>query len=1041
MASSVYKVLSKLNPPILATIVLESEAISNEDERKLYTIKWSKLHLPQESNEGYFHSNKSGANNALKAIGMNLIDTPLHICHEFKQIGVDLPVLSKVSALEYYIRFLDEIFNHKTLPCHVSESRFGDVSNFASFVIYIHKCIRGSKKSREDITPDDIPGSESPTSTSFTATDLDTNVSIVETSISDTCTGVVDVDFNTVVEDEDPMVSEDDGNILKTGLIITVDENIHCLSDGKKIINSTNWKLFPQSHNAFLHEKLMNKSLIKIYTDGGYIFQSSEIGDSINVIHSVFIANLPPPWCRETQANLEDIDISWVHKLLKCISEDPMFVPYCRQLLQCYTLIPADNSTMYSIRSKILPMETNSPFYSVRVQDILRKLHVPFVDSSVLGSVLTNIDFKLPEIGNAQDVLKSVCLANMKHRDAVLNLNNEELTELFEIFGLVNYRDHDSITHIKSLPIFQTMNGNLIQLSSFTTTWIWNDDVCKVGIEEWIKNTKSVAFLDPTAPWNTINMQAIKHLGIREISLYEVYCRYIFRHFNTMSSATRLQHIKFISQNVYYHCKHHSTNGYSPHHQLAKNFIDMFESLPCIGDKPPLRAINSFYDHSQEIFTFFCKEDCFLPEELQHNNIYECLKFFGLITVPTDDDFLSYCRCVQTYSQVSTAIRASELLLKYLFTKDVNEFIIRDSDLISRVSKIPIGIVKCIPKLDAISTQKLSNYSITDECGTIHIAQLAGSSLVQCMHSVWTCRPLINFPVSCPFSEEVITRIKDLGILDKPTLSDAIQNLKNIACTIYADASRFSKETSSEIAKCSCELPEVVAKTMKCIGDNLDRATYEAQCKSLSSQLQNVKFIPVELPACGYVLVSPQEVLFIGHSHLTPYYPFLHPLIVELQPYFNLLRHIGVALSFNICHIHLVLKKIKDLYQDKRVDPFNKDIVIQATVKLTRLLKDTEDKRNLNLDPLYLLNKQDILTKCSSLVVFDISGDPPTLPAGLTYLNSLDNSPITQDWSPVKLLSLLPKELGLKSLRSILEYKMITATPLKKAHTCVINIE
>ena len=59
----------------------------------------------------------------------------------------------------------------------------------------------------------------------------------------------------------------------------------------------------------------------------------------------------------------------------------------------------------------------------------------------------------------------------------------------------------------------------------------------------------------------------------------------------------------------------------------------------------------------------------------------------------------------------------------------------------------------------------------------VYLAQLAGSCTVQCIHSVWTCRTVINLPVSHPFSQEVIERMKGLGILDKPTLSDAILNL------------------------------------------------------------------------------------------------------------------------------------------------------------------------------------------------------------------------------------------------------------------------
>ena len=55
-------------------------------------------------------------------------------------------------------------------------------------------------------------------------------------------------------------------------------------------------------------------------------------------------------------------------------------------------------------------------------------------------------------------------------------------------------------------------------------------------------------------------------------------------------------------------------------------------------------------------------------------------------------------------------------------------------------------------------------------------------------------------------------------------MSDAILNLKNIASTGFTDSSRFNKESSPKVAKCSHELPAVIAETVKCIDDNLERA-------------------------------------------------------------------------------------------------------------------------------------------------------------------------------------------------------------------------
>ena len=105
------------------------------------------------------------------------------------------------------------------------------------------------------------------------------------------------------------------------------------------------------------------------------------------------------------------------------------------------------------------------------------------------------------------------------------------------------------------------------------------------------------------------------------------------------------------------------------------------------------------------------------------------------------------------------------------------------------------------------------------------------------------------------------------------------------------------------------------------------------------------------------------------------------------------------------------------------------------------LLRNAKSTEQVKLCPLYLLNKQDLLTECSKLVVFDISGPAPILPPGFKYLSTLRNLPETKYWNPKELLQLLPKEVGLRSLKNILQHKMINAIQIQTAHSCVTMIE
>ena len=327
LAKEVYKALAKLNSPILAMLTEEKVVATDQDQDPLYTIEWCDLLSPQAPNEGYFHSFlffKSTLFRVLKGIGMNLVNTPQFICEQFKEIGIDLPIISEKSVLTYYIRFHNVIFNHNKLPCHVSNTRFKDVEQFITFVKYLSK---HNFKQNFDKTKDD---------------DVAEQKVYVEATKDDETDN-----FNVTLH-----------NI---GLLITVDEHVHCLSDGKKIISSHNWNLFPESKGEFLHKALIQCT----HNLDSYIFTPDDSSEAYNFVHSIFAANLPPSWNGVDQAPLEGVDISWVKHLLTCIAEDPVFKKFQVKLLQDFTLIPADNNVLFSCKSKLLPMKTDIIRYRI----------------------------------------------------------------------------------------------------------------------------------------------------------------------------------------------------------------------------------------------------------------------------------------------------------------------------------------------------------------------------------------------------------------------------------------------------------------------------------------------------------------------------------------------------------------------------------------------------------------------------------------------------------------------------------------------------
>ena len=1014
LAKEVYKALAKLNSPILASLIEDgSDTLNLQDhhQNQLYTIEWYNLLLPNAPNEGYFHSfhsYKTTLCKVFKDIGMNLVSTPQFICEQFKEVGINLPVISEESILAYYIKFHDEIYHHHKLPCHVSKTKFKNVKNFISFIIIIYLPIVKCNFKQDNIETEDDD-----------LTEQDNDI-IVATSDTN--------DINL--------------NLQNIGFLITADEHIHCLSDGKEIISSSNWSLFQKSQDTFLHKTLNKKN----HDLNPFLFQGNDSGEGYNLVYSIFATNLPPSWHGVDQAPLEDIDISWVKNLLACIAEDPVFSCYQEQLLQDFTLIPADNKVLFSCKSNLLPMKAEKFDHGMyRIEIIMRKLKMPFVDNNVLESTLSNTKIHLPDITVETDVLKSIYLVTKDCSDNLMALSKEELTELFSLvsYYLDSQHRNDSVYYIKQLPIFKTIYGQLVSLSSASKVWIWNNDVCETGLGEWINHiSKSVIFLDPSAPWTALLDQA-EHLNIKKISLYEVYCNYIFLHFGTMNSAMRIEHIKFVSKCVFDDCRHESERKHvssdSTNHIQAIEFIKKFKALPCIGDSAPLRCISSFYDHTQDIFKVFCDSQCFLPKELQDDDIQESLKFFGLKTAPTTDEFLDYCRHVSNYSEVSCIKQASEIVLKVLFFQNKDEYQhLYDPYTLQEVSHIPIAVIENFPKLNVIKAQYFGDHTVKDESETVNLTELSGSCVATYKHCVWTCKPLVRLPTKY-FNNTITPRLKALGVSIVPSTDDVITNLANLADTEFANFSRFHK-VSHQSATISCGLPKIVIKMLECIGENIRQIKHgnrEFYYKQLQQQLKDINFLPVKLKVHGYALVKPTQVLLMEPSLLTPYYPFLHPLINEAQSLYQFLSHIGVKMSLDFSHMQLFFKLAKDQCKETAVNYNMKCAVAKATVELTLLLSNAEGNNEaIHLHPLYLLNDQDILTECSRLVVFNVSGDHLVLPSKFTYLNMLRDMPVAKHWNPEELLHLLPRDVGLKSLRSILQCEMVDSVSVLSAHSC-----
>ena len=379
-------------------------------------------------------------------------------------------------------------------------------------------------------------------------------------------------------------------------------------------------------------------------------------------------------------------------------------------------------------------------------------------------------------------------------------------------------------------------------------------------------------------------------------------------------------------------------------------------------------------------------------------------------------------------------IASSALLFALLFSPktDVNKY--EELQSSKKFCDIPIAVVEEMPDLGCIKAQKMGTHTV--KCGndTVYLTELSGSSIVDNKNLLWTVRPLISLP--CDANPE---RMEYCGIVQTPSVNDVLANLINLSTTAFAHHSRFERHNPGSSGDLSILLPMVVVSMLKFIQEKLNKQQWEYICKE--HNLKHIAFLPVQLPnnvSEEYALVKPIQVLYTMHSFFQPstsqkslldsFYPFLHPLIQEAFGVIEFLLHIGVQSSISFSHIQLILELAKFKCQDNEVDVNIKHIILKATDELIKLLQNNDGKENAVqcLKPLYLLSQDNKLVECSKLIVFDVVG-----------LYKLTQFPLSNGYAfmhPMKddhqvrsklLLELLPKELGLKSLKFMLNYDII----------------
>ena len=323
--------------------------------------------------------------------------------------------------------------------------------------------------------------------------------------------------------------------------------------------------------------------------------------------------------------NLKLISRDRLIALWKCFSSDNTFNSTLNIVLKQWALIPTKDAYLYSTSSKVLPifplqrafsskpaiLNAPVPITDAEAEKVFATICLPFIDTAMTSSAL----LPCPKLADRTAILKNLYYLSQSTSLPKL-LTKEMLKVIFDYFRTIDFQsDGESLSYIKSLPIFETVDGGFCAIEG-KNVFQWNFSVATAGYSQWIK-CHNVTFLQPSGAWSSIGT---KQLKITSIEGEKIYSQYIFKAFDSMKKDDRYLHLKHIKDHLFHSNKNdykeyvYKRNETRQRYWRAKEFIDGLKTLCCIGeDDEPLRAVSEFCDHTLPIFTSFRRKYRFLP--------------------------------------------------------------------------------------------------------------------------------------------------------------------------------------------------------------------------------------------------------------------------------------------------------------------------------------------------------------------------------------------------------------------------------------------
>ena len=571
-------------------------------------------------------------------------------------------------------------------------------------------------------------------------------------------------------------------------LLLTADDQLRRFERNAKVLKSSYSHLFPLCLEHFLHPDLLELSYS---TD--YFLDYTSISDnaySKSLANQLFSKQLPS-FLRSRRVNQFHSKLSRdkLAAYWSCFCENPVFYSNFTELLKNWALLPSTLGSLHSYTDTLVPIVPPVEYTEdhTEIYGLLQKIGVPFLDTVIVDST----HLTCSSIGDVKTTLRmlhhlsqerDICLTLQERHTLILYLKEHEFQQ-----------DLENLRYVKSLPLFECIDGSFTLLTG-KVVYFCPSDASRIGYLEWIR--PNVVFLKQDSLW--IKSETFEDLGITTLSVEELYSKFVFKAFSSLSESERYEHLSFINENIFATNILYSKSQFdNDNKRNAISFIGDLKMLECISDGTEvcLRPVADYCHHKMEIFTTFKEYFNFMPEFFRHSwsDWVEFFSELGLKMTVTKDEFLKLCQQIANGGH-KEPINASNVLMTYLLSDAVIEAEWHtDESFLKQVASVPFVPTHDLPELSWIHSAKQGSIEQIIDGQRFSLNKLNGAAFRDCAVHLWTVKPIVQLPAK--WQPLVLSNhqqlAKKMGIAYEASVGDVLQNIQNI-CIL----NRF---TSSEL--------------------------------------------------------------------------------------------------------------------------------------------------------------------------------------------------------------------------------------------------